>query len=272
MKKEEIDQETFDKLRFEIAGGDLSSTHLVKGLDFKLLERIRKGEDVFSEKKPAEGSPEPEAEPAEDVDDALERFEGGDVQTVVKEKTKKKGQLSTALVPGRKRTRDQILAELKAAREAAKAKEAESALGTRFKKIGAKQAPGSRIERDSKGREVLVIVDEDGHEIVLCCEANGTKGKETNDNGKAVEVGEKMRPSAPATTGLTSRGGSAIVSPFGDVLAGPQWDDDEDIICADVDFEDCIRGRLDLDVGGSYSRNDAFKFSVEGLNLSPLPY
>lgn len=44
------------------------------------------------------------------------------------------------------------------------------------------------------------------------------------------------------------------MSPFGDVLAGPQWEDDEGIIYADVDFEDCIRGRLDLDTAGSYSR------------------
>ncbi|KAI0192597.1 carbon-nitrogen hydrolase [Xylaria flabelliformis] len=71
---------------------------------------------------------------------------------------------------------------------------------------------------------------------------------------------------------FTSRGGSSIVSPFGEVLAGPQWEDDESIIYADVDLEDCVRGRLDLDTAGSYSRNDAFKFSVEGLDMKPLPY
>lgn len=52
---------------------------------------------------------------------------------------------------------------MKAAREAAKARQ-ESALGSRFKKIGARKEPGSRIERDAKGREVLIIVDEDGNE------------------------------------------------------------------------------------------------------------
>jgi nitrilase len=56
------------------------------------------------------------------------------------------------------------------------------------------------------------------------------------------------------------------------VLAGPQWEDDEGIVCADVDFEDCIRGRLDLDTAGSYSRNDSFRFGVNGLDLTPLPY
>ncbi|KAG6361969.1 hypothetical protein INS49_010198 [Diaporthe citri] len=169
LKKEEIDQATFEKLRNEIAGGDLSSTHLIKGLDFKLLERVRKGEDVFSGDKPnqdkAEPSPGEEDESAEDdVDDAFEQLEEKEVTAIEREKARKKGQLATRmLVPGQKRTRDQILAEMKAAREAAKAQQ-ESALGSKFKKIGAKKEPGSRIERDAKGREVLIIVDEDGNE------------------------------------------------------------------------------------------------------------
>ncbi|RYP56459.1 hypothetical protein DL771_011778 [Monosporascus sp. 5C6A] len=159
LKNEEIDQETFDKLRFEIAGGDLSSTHLVKGLDFKLLERIRKGENVWEEGKAQDDGEE--AEP-ENVDDEFERLEQAEIAAVEKEKTTKKGQLATvSLNPGKKRTRDQILAELKAAREA-KAKE-QSALGSKFRKIGDKK-PGSRIERDGKGREILIITDEKGNE------------------------------------------------------------------------------------------------------------
>ncbi|OHE98926.1 hypothetical protein CORC01_05822 [Colletotrichum orchidophilum] len=162
LKNEEIDQATFEKLSSEIAGGDLSSTHLIKGLDFKLLERVRKGEDVFGDEKDDEK--EDGAPPEEEVDNAFDELEGTEVQAVEKERAKKKGQLApVALAPGKKRTRDQILAEMKAAREAAKAQQ-EAALNSKFKKIGVKQQPGSRIERDSKGREVLIIVDEDGHE------------------------------------------------------------------------------------------------------------
>ncbi|OAQ98850.1 hypothetical protein LLEC1_01715 [Akanthomyces lecanii] len=162
LKNDEIDDETYERLRFEIAGGDLESTHLVKGLDFKLLERVRRGEDVFSGKK--QDADEKQAEEA-DVDAAFDQIENQQVQAVEKEKTdKKKGHLSTvALASGKKRTRNQILAEFKAARAAAKAT-AEPALGDRFRKIGAKRQPGTRIERDSKGREVMIIIDADGHE------------------------------------------------------------------------------------------------------------
>ncbi|KAI1374044.1 hypothetical protein F4677DRAFT_426968 [Hypoxylon crocopeplum] len=159
LKKEEIDQETFDRLQSQIAGGDLTSTHLVKGLDFKLLERIRKGENVFGDSETKEEDSEPEV----DIDEELDELEDKEVAAVAKEKTAKKGQLSTTpLNPSKKRTRDQILAEMKAARDAAKAKE-DTSLGSKFKKIGTK-TPGTRIERDKKGREVLIVVDEAGHE------------------------------------------------------------------------------------------------------------
>ncbi|KAI0409606.1 inosine-uridine preferring nucleoside hydrolase-domain-containing protein [Xylaria palmicola] len=159
LKKGEIDQETFDKQRSQITGGDLSSTHLVKGLDFQLLERIRKGENVYDSSEPQDGHEAPE----NDVDDELDRLQEEEVAAVTREKMEKKGHLSTAPTSSsRKRTRDQILADMKAARDAAKSKEG-STLGNKFTKIGVK-APGTRIERDSRGREVMIIVDEDGNE------------------------------------------------------------------------------------------------------------
>ena len=53
---------------------------------------------------------------------------------------------------------------------------------------------------------------------------------------------------------FASRGGSCIVSPLGDVLEGPLWNDRDGMLITAVDFDDCVRGRLDLDVAGSYSR------------------
>lgn len=110
------------------------------------------------------------------------------------------------------------------------------------------------------------VIDENGNEIVLCCdEENGIDPGDTSPGTQHVQH-------TPKADSWTSRGGSSIVSPYGDVLAGPQWEDDEGIIYADIDLRECIRGRLDLDAAGHYSRNDSFNFSVNGLDLDPLPY
>lgn len=118
------------------------------------------------------------------------------------------------------------------------------------------------------------VFDEDGNEIVLCGAGDGKPTTAAENGAQSPKSGAKEQAVKKNTAGqkFVSRGGSCITNPFGDVVAGPQWEDDVGIVHADVDFKDCIRGRLDLDAGGSYSRNDSFKFSVEGLNLAPLPY
>ena len=114
----------------------------------------------------------------------------------------------------------------------------------------------SHRERRHRRKSVL---DEDGNEIVLSCEDDTIKEEPEVDGGKVQQFAPKPT-TATVTNGhntvaeFISRGGSSIVSPFGDVVAGPQWEDEDGIIYADVDFQDCIRGRLDLDAGGSYSR------------------
>lgn len=118
------------------------------------------------------------------------------------------------------------------------------------------------------------VFDEDGNEIVLCGAEDGKSTAATGNGAQGPKAGGKEQTVLKNGAGakFICRGGSCITDPFGEVLAGPQWEDDTGIVYADVDFKDCIRGRLDLDAGGSYSRNDSFKFSVEGLNLAPLPY
>jgi hypothetical protein len=158
MKLGQIDRETFEKIRDEVTGGDVRNTHLVKGLDWKLLDRIKKGEDVLTEKKEGE-------EDAEDLDDEFEELEKKEVVAVQKDEREKKGEMAPPPpVAGVKRTRDQILAELKASRKrAAEEVTAQQQLGTKFRKIGVKKE-SSRIEIDERGREVLIVTDADGHE------------------------------------------------------------------------------------------------------------
>ncbi|KAI1741113.1 carbon-nitrogen hydrolase [Xylaria scruposa] len=118
-------------------------------------------------------------------------------------------------------------------------------------------------------------ITEEGFEIALpSSPTHKTAAAAPPSSSAVIEEDEEETVSGKGgkDANFTSRGGSSIVSPFGEVLAGPQWEDDEGIIYADVDLEDCVRGRLDLDTAGSYSRNDAFKLSVEGLDMNPLPY
>jgi len=58
------------------------------------------------------------------------------------------------------------------------------------------------------------------------------------------------------------RGGSLIVSPLGEVLAGPDFNG-ETILCAELDMDDVLRGKFDFDVAGHYARTDVFKLVVE---------
>lgn len=61
---------------------------------------------------------------------------------------------------------------------------------------------------------------------------------------------------------VLSRGGSVIVSPFGEVLAGPLYGE-EGILTADVDHDELVRSRMDFDVTGHYSRDDIFRLKVK---------
>ena len=57
------------------------------------------------------------------------------------------------------------------------------------------------------------------------------------------------------------RGGSSIVNPLGQVLAGPDFDG-ETILTADLDLTEIPRGKFDFDVVGHYSRPDVFQLIV----------
>lgn len=63
------------------------------------------------------------------------------------------------------------------------------------------------------------------------------------------------------------RGGSVIVSPLGNVLAGPCYEG-ECILTAEIDPGEIAEGKYDLDVAGHYARPDVFRLEV---NESPMP-
>ncbi len=57
------------------------------------------------------------------------------------------------------------------------------------------------------------------------------------------------------------RGGSCMISPLGQVLAGPLFDQPT-ILTADLDLDEIVRGQYDLDVVGHYARPDLFQLTV----------
>lgn len=64
----------------------------------------------------------------------------------------------------------------------------------------------------------------------------------------------------PAT--VLIRGGSVIVSPLGEVLAGPVYDE-QALLMADIDRGEIARGKFDLDTVGHYARPDIFHLGVD---------
>lgn len=60
---------------------------------------------------------------------------------------------------------------------------------------------------------------------------------------------------------ILMRGGSVIVDPLGNVIAGPVFDE-EAFITAILDPNQIARSKLDFDVAGNYARPDVFQLSV----------
>ena len=67
------------------------------------------------------------------------------------------------------------------------------------------------------------------------------------------------------------RGGSIIVGPLGDVLAGPIYDQ-EAVLVADVDLGQLPRAKYDFDAVGHYARPDIFRLDVDACAKPPVNF
>ena len=71
------------------------------------------------------------------------------------------------------------------------------------------------------------------------------------------------------TDSVVNRGGSCIVDPFGNFLAGPNMES-EAILIAEIDRTQIVRGKFDLDVVGHYARPDIFQLHVDERLKQPV--
>ena len=94
----------------------------------------------------------------------------------------------------------------------------------------------------------------EGRCFVLGCNQYVTKSMYPDDLASIEEL--EGQPE------VMCRGGSVIVSPMGDVIAGPLFDE-EGILTAELDLSEIARAKLDFDVVGHYARPDVFKLTVD---------
>ena len=71
-----------------------------------------------------------------------------------------------------------------------------------------------------------------------------------------------MRGELDSQPEVMCRGGSVIVSPLGDVLAGPLYGE-ESILYAELDMRQIVRSKVDFDVVGHYARPDVLRLEVD---------
>jgi nitrilase len=68
---------------------------------------------------------------------------------------------------------------------------------------------------------------------------------------------------------VMSEGGSCIISPLGEILAGPDYEG-ECVLTAEIDLGEIARGKYDFDVVGHYARPDVFKLIVNERAQPPV--
>lgn len=67
------------------------------------------------------------------------------------------------------------------------------------------------------------------------------------------------------------RGGSCIVGPLGQLLAGPVYSE-ECVLTADLDRAELTRAKFDFDVVGHYARPDVFRLLVDEQPVKPVTF
>jgi nitrilase len=79
--------------------------------------------------------------------------------------------------------------------------------------------------------------------------------------GKDMPDGYALPAELSNPNSILTNGGSVIIDPFGKILAGPLFGE-EGVLVAEIDTDECIKGKMDFDVCGHYARRDAFSLVI----------
>ncbi len=156
-----------------------------------------------------------------------------------------------------------------------------TAIDTEFGKIGGlicweNYMPLARMAMYAKGVEIYLAPTADSRDswqatlrhiacegrcFVLGCNQFVTKNMYPPDLPGIEELADQPE--------IMCRGGSAIISPLGDVIAGPLYDE-EGILFAELDMAEVARGKFDFDVVGHYARPDVFQLIINEEPRLPI--
>ena len=154
---------------------------------------------------------------------------------------------------------------------------------TEFGKVGGlicweNYMPLARVAMYSKGVEIYLAPTADAREtwqatlrhiacegrcFVLGCNQYVAKDMYPSDLKAFSEMEDQPE--------VVCRGGSTVISPFGHILAGPLYNQ-EGVLYAGLDLGEVVRGKLDFDVVGHYSRPDVFQLTVDEKPLTSVKH
>ena len=109
-------------------------------------------------------------------------------------------------------------------------------------------------DQRERWQSTLVHIALEGRCFVLGCNQYVTKSMYPPDLPGVEDLADMPE--------VICRGGSVVISPLGEVVAGPLYDE-EGILYAELDLADVVRSRFDFDAVGHYSRPDVFQLHVD---------
>lgn len=93
----------------------------------------------------------------------------------------------------------------------------------------------------------------------------------SNQFARKSDYPERYGDEADHDDAVVSRGGSCIIDPFGQVLAGPDFEG-ESVLVADIDRSAIARAKFDFDATGHYARPDVFSLQVNEADTQPVVF